>query len=83
MKTAMMDNLKETPGQAFGWFGRARRFFTDVRGEMGRVTWPTRREVYATTLVVILTSMLFGLYLWGVDLMLSAIMRQLFRAFGA
>ena len=83
MKTAMLDNLKETPGQAVGWFGRARRFLSDVRGELGRVTWPTRREVYATTLVVILTSMLFGLYLWGVDLMLSAIMRQLFRWFGA
>ena len=36
--------------------------------EMARVTWPTRREVYATTLVVILTSIFFGLYLWIVDL---------------
>ncbi len=34
---------------------------------MARVTWPSRKEVYATTLVVILTSMFFGLYLWGVD----------------
>jgi preprotein translocase subunit SecE len=81
--TAMLDNLKDTPGQAVGWFGRARRFLTEVRAELGRVTWPTRREVYATTVVVILTSMLFGVYLWGVDLALSAIMRQLFRLFGA
>jgi len=81
--TAMLDNLKESPGQAAGWFGRARRFVIEVRAELGRVTWPTRREVYATTVVVILTSMMFGLYLWGVDLLLSAIMRQLFALFGA
>jgi preprotein translocase subunit SecE len=81
--TAMLDNLKDTPGQAAGWFGRARRFVTEVRAELGRVTWPTRREVYATTVVVILVSILFGVYLWGVDLLLSAMVRQLFVWFGA
>jgi preprotein translocase subunit SecE len=67
----MLDNLGESPDQIVGWFGRARRFLTDVRSELGRVTWPTRREVWATTVVVILTSMVFGLYLWGIDLGLS------------
>ena len=32
---------------------------------MNRVTWPSRKEVYATTFVVIVTSAFFGLYLWG------------------
>jgi len=50
---------------------------------MRRVTWPSRREVYATTLVVILTSAFFGLYLWGVDLALSAAVAWLYRAVGA
>ena len=44
-KTAMLDNLKESPEQVSGWFGRLARFLTDVRAELGRVTWPTRREV--------------------------------------
>ena len=39
---------------------------------MKRVTWPARKEVYATTVVVILTSTFFGLYLWGLDLALNA-----------
>jgi preprotein translocase subunit SecE len=59
----MLDTLKESPEHVSGWFGRARRFLTDVRAELGRVTWPTRREVWATTIVVILVSMLFGLFL--------------------
>ena len=45
----MLDNLKESPEHVAGWFGRARRFLIDVRSELGRVTWPTRREVWATT----------------------------------
>ena len=67
----MLDNLKESPEHVAGWFGRARRFLVDVRAELGRVTWPTRREVWATTMVVILTSMLFGIYLYAIDISLS------------
>ena len=43
---------------------------------MKRVTWPSRKEVYATTVVVILTSVFFGLYLFGVDLALNALVQQ-------
>ena len=53
------------------WWQRGREFLVEVRNEMKRVTWPTRREVYATTVVVILTSLFFGLYLFGVDLALN------------
>ena len=67
---------------ATGWIGRSRSFLSGVRNEMSRVTWPSRREVYATTIVVILTSILFGVYLWSADLVLSAIMRAVFQYFG-
>ncbi len=79
----MLENLKESPEQAFGWVGRFRRFLIDVRAELGRVTWPTRREVWATTIVVILVSAVFGLYLFVVDLGLSALMDWIFRRLGA
>jgi preprotein translocase subunit SecE len=64
-----------------GWWGRARRFLTEVRNEMARVTWPSRREVYATTLVVILTSVFFGVYLFAVDYGLNQIMAWIYGAF--
>jgi preprotein translocase subunit SecE len=82
MKATMLDNLKDSSDQAVGWFGRFRRFLGDVRSELGRVTWPTRREVWATTVVVILTSMLFGVYLWIVDMGLSALVLWATRALG-
>jgi preprotein translocase subunit SecE len=78
----MLDNLKESPDHVAGWFGRAKRFLTEVRSELGRVTWPTRREVWATTVVVILTSMVFGIYLYTVDVALSQFMNWAFKSVG-
>jgi preprotein translocase subunit SecE len=66
-----------------GWWQRGRSFLTEVRNEMKRVTWPSQKEVYATTVVVILTSVFFGLYLFGVDLLLSAAVQRVFQRFGA
>jgi preprotein translocase subunit SecE len=66
-----------------GWWGRSRRFLTEVRNETGRVTWPSRKEVYATTVVVILTSIFFGVYLYGIDVVLDRIMGWVFKAFAA
>ncbi len=80
-RALMLDNLKESPEQVAGWFGRARRFLADVRAELSRVTWPTRREVWATTVVVIFTSTVFGVYLYIVDLGLSRILDFLLGRF--
>ena len=66
-----------------GWWGRSRRFLSEVRNEMGRVTWPSKKEVYATTLVVILFSVVMGLYLFVVDLALDRLIRWVYRTLGA
>jgi preprotein translocase subunit SecE len=65
-----------------GWWQRARVFLTEVRAEMKRVTWPSPKEIRATTIVVILTSVFFGLYLFGVDLVLNWFVRVVFQRFG-
>jgi preprotein translocase subunit SecE len=61
---------------------RWRLFFSEVRNELKRVTWPSRREVYATTLVVILTSTILGVYLKSWDVMLDWLMVWILRRFG-
>ena len=66
------------PPGFLGWPGRKlaelRAFFVEVRSELRKVTWPSRKEVYSTTIVVIATSVLFGFYLWGLDLAFSRAM---------
>ena len=83
----MLDNIKDAPAKARdnvgGWWSNSRTFLTEVRNELKRVTWPSKREVYATTLVVILTSIFFGIYLYGIDLVLDRAVAWLFRTLGA
>jgi len=83
-----IEQVRPAPGGGDGggitsWWTNARTFLTEVRNEMRRVTWPSRREVYATTVVVILTSAFFGLYLWLLDLALTRGVNWIFRRFGA
>ena len=65
-----------------GWWGRSRRFLSEVRNEMGCVTWPTQKEVYATTVVVILVSIFFGLYLFALDFGIDSLVIWIMRKFG-
>ena len=66
-----------------GWWDNSRTFLTEVRNEMRRVTWPSRREIYATTVVVIVTSAFFGVYLWTLDMVVDRAIRWVFRSLGA
>ena len=53
------------------WPERIKGFYSDVRTEMKKVTSPSRKEVQATTAVVIITVFLFAAYFWVVDLAIS------------
>ena len=46
-------------------------FLTDVRGEMRKVVTPSRKEVEATTTVVIMAVFIFGVYFFVVDFIFS------------
>jgi preprotein translocase subunit SecE len=82
-----LEQVKPAPVRATegvkGWFDNSRNFLVEVRNETRRVTWPSRKEVYATTVVVILTSAFFGIYLWGMDIALSYAVNWIYRQFGA
>ena len=45
----------------------SRQFYVDVRGEMKKVSWPSRDEVFGTTVIVVASVFFFGLYLGLVD----------------
>ena len=76
------DNLGEAREHVSGWWNRARVFLIEVRNELRRVTWPTRAEVYAATIVVILFSIVLGTFLWIVDLILDRAVFMLFQRLG-
>ena len=85
-KAAKADDGKAAPGGlagVLGWPARklaeGRAFLLEVRTELKKVTWPSRKEVSSTTLVVIATSIFFGFYLWGLDLVFSRALSFAFK----
>ena len=82
MANAVADNIGEARENVTGWWNRSRTFLTEVRNELKRVTWPSQKEVYATTIIVILTSAFFGIFLWLVDKGLSEAVLWVFTRFG-
>ena len=70
-------------GNVTGSWASFRTFLAEVRNEVKRVTWPSRKEVYATTFVVIVTSIFFGVYLFVVDLGLNSLIQWVFKRLGA
>jgi preprotein translocase subunit SecE len=78
-QTTTMDTVREAAGSRFE---RGRLFLSEVRNELKRVTWPSQKEVYATTVVVLLMSIAVGLYLFSVDYVLFKGVQWLFSAFG-
>ena len=63
------------------WPQRAKAFYSDVRTEMKKVTTPSRKEVQATTVVVIITVFMFGAYFWLVDNTIARIIDTVMRHF--
>jgi preprotein translocase subunit SecE len=59
--------------------GKTTQFLSNVKVELEKVTWPTRKDTYASTLVVIALVLAVAVFLWGVDSVLSAVIRTLLR----
>jgi preprotein translocase subunit SecE len=49
------------------WFTKAKDFLTETRSEMRKVSFPTRDEVVGTTIVVVITSAIFAVFLFLSD----------------
>lgn len=62
-----------------GWYKEAVNFLRDVRNEVKKVTWPTRKETLASTSVVIIAVLLVSIYLGLVDLGLAKLVGQIIK----
>lgn len=58
-------------------FRELKSFLSEVKTELKKVTWPSKNEVYSTTVVVILTTIFFGFYLYGLDILISQIFTRI------
>ncbi|RPJ43323.1 MAG: preprotein translocase subunit SecE [Deltaproteobacteria bacterium] len=63
-----MEKIKE-------FLQKAKQFFREVRVELKKVTWPSRKETIASTSVVLITVFLVAFFLGIVDLGLSRLIK--------
>ena len=66
---------------AVSWPQRTKSYIDEVRGEMRRVSWPTWKQVRATTAVVIAATFLFSAYFAVVDNVVQVIVDKIIHAF--
>jgi len=43
-------------------------YFKDVRGEMKKVVWPTYKQLQKNTIIVLISIVLIGIFIWALDL---------------
>ena len=61
-----------------GFWQKTKQFFREVRVELNKVTWPSRKETMASTSVVLVLVFIVAVYLGLVDIALSRALKLLF-----
>lgn len=59
-------------------FKKAKQFIEDVRTEMKKVVWPEREELINSTIVVIVISVLFTIFIFLTDTIVSKLINILY-----
>jgi len=81
-KAVALSNEGGAPNRVGSFITRTTNFLKDVRGEMRKVTTPSRAEVRATTTVVIVTVFAFAAFFYGVDTVLDSAVKALVHWLG-
>jgi len=58
--------------------GKAVQFLSDVKIEMAKVSWPTYEDLKGSTIIVIVLSLLFVVFIFSTDWLLSRILQFIF-----
>lgn len=58
-------------------FKRIASYFRDLRSEFKKVTWPSKKQVINNTIVVIVVVAVSGVLIWGLDSLLTFLVRLL------
>lgn len=56
------------------WFRNVVKYFQEVRAETSKVTWPSRAQTVRMTVIVLVASVLIGLYVGSLDLLFTTIL---------
>jgi len=52
-------------------------FFSDVVKEMNKVTWPKKEELRESTIIVLVSCLIIGAFVYLVDMIVSGVLQQI------
>ncbi|MBF9028767.1 preprotein translocase subunit SecE [Rhodobacterales bacterium HKCCE3408] len=58
------------------------QFIQQARAEIGKVSWPSRREVMLTTVMVFMLALVAAIFFFGVDFIIRFTLEQILLFFG-
>lgn len=58
-----------------GWVATSIQFLREVKAELKKVTWPSRKQTLGSTVVVLVVVAIISLFLGAVDMGLSSLIR--------
>lgn len=77
-----MARTGETGGGVAGWVRNVPEFIQQVRTETGKVAWPTARQTWMITLMVVVLTTVLSLFFLGVDNAFNALAQALLKLVG-
>lgn len=54
-------------------------FLKEVKAELDKVIWPTKEQTIQLTILVIVVSIIIGVYVGGLDFLFTSVMNTLFK----
>lgn len=62
-------------------FKRIGEYLKEIKGELKKVTWPTKDDLIKTTIAVLVSSLIFGVFLFIVDMIFSRVINSIIGVF--
>ena len=62
-----MDNGQKRAVKTESLMGKIRRFISETMAELGRCTWPTRQQLFESTVLVVVAIVILACFVAGVD----------------
>jgi preprotein translocase subunit SecE len=70
---------KTEPGKFKGYIDNGLQFLREVRVELKKVVWPTRKQTLGSTVVVLILTLIISVFLGLVDISLSNLIRMVLK----
>ena len=81
VKTDKADKAKKDKKSKPGFFARAGKWIREMKAELKKVPWPTKKQTSNNTVIVIVCCIVVGICIWLFDTLADAVINALLSLF--